>query len=173
MKRKPKPKSRPTQRPQRIPKLKDEPVETAQGDSPINEELAAENVDLNGEDVEEIGEPDDDSLAQQEEELNSNGDALNLKKTPALAAELSEDPVRLYLREIGQVKLLDVDSEFRLATLIEADRLVAAFLRRPQRGDATISCGIYRALVNELLTSWKRLSMKSTITCGGFGTGRV
>jgi RNA polymerase primary sigma factor len=41
-----------------------------------------------------------------------------------VAAELSEDPVRLYLREIGQVKLLGSDSEFRLATIIEADRLI-------------------------------------------------
>jgi RNA polymerase primary sigma factor len=29
-----------------------------------------------------------------------------------LVAELSEDPVRLYLREIGQVKLLDAAREF-------------------------------------------------------------
>jgi len=114
-------------------------------------------VDMNDEDVDEIGEPDDEILAQQEEELDEDEDILDLKKTPELAAELSEDPVRLYLREIGQVKLLDSDSEFRLATLIEADRLVAAFLRRPQRHGVTVSCGIYREVVNELLTSWERL----------------
>jgi RNA polymerase primary sigma factor len=152
-----KPKSKPTKRPPRAPRVKDEPLEIAQGDSPIDEELAVEDVDLNSEDVDEIGEPDDESLAQQEEELESDEDVLDLKKTPELAAELSEDPVRLYLREIGQVKLLDADSEFRLATLIEADRLVAAFLRRPQRRGVTISCGIYRAILNELVTSWKRL----------------
>ncbi len=45
-------------------------------------------------------------------------------KNPALAEELSEDPVRPYLREIGQVKLLDADSEFRLSTIIEAWRLL-------------------------------------------------
>ena len=35
---------------------------------------------------------------------------------------LSEDPVRLYLKEIGQIHLLDADSEFRLAARIEAER---------------------------------------------------
>jgi len=156
-KRKPRPKSKPTKRLPRIPKLKDEPVETPRDDSPIDEELAAEDVNLNNEGVDEIVEPDLESLAQQEEELEVDENILDIKKTPQLAAELSEDPVRLYLREIGQVKLLDSDSEFRLATLIEADRLVAALLRRPQRGEVSVYCGIYRAIVNEFLTSWERL----------------
>ena len=123
----------------------------------MEEILAEGDLDLNNGDVEEMIEPDDESLAQQEEELEDDEDILDIKKTPQLAAELSEDPVRLYLREIGQVKLLDADSEFRLATLIEADRLIAAFLRRPQRGGVSVSCSIYRAVVSEFLTSWERL----------------
>jgi len=157
MTRKAKPKAKPSKRPPRTPKVKDELLDSVRADLPIDEELAAEDVDLNSNDTDDIGEPDDESLAQQEEELESEEDVFDLKKTPELAAELSEDPVRLYLREIGQVSLLDADSEFRLATLIEADRLVAAFLRRPQRSGVTISCSIYRAIVNEFLTSWKRL----------------
>jgi hypothetical protein len=51
-------------------------------------------------------------------------------KNPEVAAELSEDPVRLYLREIGEVKLLDSD-EFRLATIIEANRFISTLRRRP------------------------------------------
>jgi RNA polymerase primary sigma factor len=157
MTRKAKKKSKPTQPPPRTPKSKDELLEGTQVDPPVDEERAAEDVELENGASEDIGEPDDESLAQQEEELESEEDVLDVKKTPQLAAELSEDPVRLYLREIGLVKLLDVDSEFRLATLIEADRLVAAFLRRPQQKKITVSSGIYRAIVNELLTSWKRL----------------
>ena len=157
MTRKAKPKSKPTKRPPRIPQIKDELVKAAQDDLPV-EELAGKDVELNSNAVEEIVEPDDESLAQQEEEAESEEEILDLKKTPQLAAELSEDPVRLYLREIGQVKLLDSDSEFRLATLIESDRLIAAFLRRPQRPGVTVSCGIYRAVVNEFLTSWERLA---------------
>jgi RNA polymerase primary sigma factor len=148
-------KSRPNKKPSRVPKSKEETMDTAQ-DAPEVEEDAGDEVELDNDDVEEIIEPDDASLAQ-EEEVDDDEDILDVKKTPKLAAELSEDPVRLYLREIGQVKLLDADSEFRLATLIEAERLIGAFLRRPQRKGVTVSCGIYRAVVNELLTSWERL----------------
>ena len=76
---------------------------------------------------------------------------------PELTAELSEDPVKLYLQEIGQVELLDSDSEFRLATLIEAERMVAAFRRRPQRKRNLSAMGVYHNLIAELQTSWKRL----------------
>ncbi len=75
---------------------------------------------------------------------------------PEVAAELAEDPVRLYLREIGQVKLLDSDSEFRLATLIEASRILGMFRRRPIRKGVRPAIGIYHGLISELLTSWKR-----------------
>jgi RNA polymerase primary sigma factor len=66
----------------------------------------------------EVIEPDESLLAQLEEDID---EALPLR-SHEIAVELSEDPVRLYLREIGEVKLLDSDSEFRLATLSEADR---------------------------------------------------
>jgi len=135
-----------------------DPLKAVQNQFSLPEDNLPDEDDQNGEAVEEIIEPDDESLAQQEEEIDEDEDLLDFKKSPRLAAELSEDPVRLYLREIGQVKLLDVDSEFRLATLIEADRLVAAFSRRPVRGKITISCAIFRAIVNELLTSWNRLN---------------
>jgi RNA polymerase primary sigma factor len=150
-------KSKPVQHPPRTPQPKDESPEVERDDIPVEDELGAEEVDLDSEEVEEIIEPDVESLVQQEEELEDDEDILDLKKSPQLAAELSEDPVRLYLREIGQVKLLDADSEFRLATLIESDRLIVAFRRRPQKEDVTTSCTIYRAVVNELLTSWERL----------------
>lgn len=82
-------------------------------------------------------------------------DVLN-EKRPEIAAELSEDPVRLYLREIGQIKLLNPDDEFRLATIIEAKRLVDTFRHHPVRKGILPSLGIYRSLLTELLTAWKR-----------------
>ena len=103
---------------------------------------------------EEVGDPDIGALAQQEEELLD--DVLDLKN-PAVAAELSEDPVRLYLGEIGRVKLLDADSEFRLATMIEANRLVTGLRRHPLRTGLTVECAIYHELLTEMLTSWERL----------------
>ena len=39
-------------------------------------------------------------------------------------SEYSEDPVRLYLKEIGQIDLLDATNEFHLSTRIEADRRI-------------------------------------------------
>ncbi len=108
-------------------------------------------VELMGDDV---GDPDVTALAQEEELLEE--DELNIE-SPEIAAELSEDPVRLYLREIGQVKLLDADSEFRLATMIEANRLVNAFRRRPARKGLTIPCAVCHAILSEMTTSWERL----------------
>jgi RNA polymerase primary sigma factor len=107
--------------------------------------------------LDEVGDPDvsDVSALVQEEELFED-DAIDLKN-PDVAAELSEDPVRLYLRDIGQVKLLDSDSEFRLATMIEANRLVVTYRRRPLRKNMTITCAIYHALLADTLTSWDRL----------------
>lgn len=99
----------------------------------------------------EVVEPDllqADGELLEEETLDDN--------RPEIAAELAEDPVRLYLREIGQVKLLDSDSEFRLATLIEANRLIGTFSHRPARKGTTVAAGCYHTLVSELLTSWRR-----------------
>jgi RNA polymerase primary sigma factor len=93
-------------------------------------------------------------IGEQEEYLD---DALDLRPQE-LAVEFSEDPVRLYLREIGQVKLLDTDSEFRLATISEADRHIAALRQLKQRKGVSRASSIYRSLISEMLTSWKRLA---------------
>jgi RNA polymerase primary sigma factor len=82
-------------------------------------------------------------------------DALDEKRTE-IAAELSADPVRLYLREIGQIELLNSDEEFRIATAIEAMRLVGMFRRHPVRKGILPAMGVYHSLLTELLTSWKR-----------------
>ncbi len=103
---------------------------------------------------EEIGEPDESSLAEVDEALD---EPLDLSKID-LSGELSEDPVRLYLREIGQVKLLDSDSEFRLSTRIEAERFMLQLRRRPLRKGVKLCCAVYHAIVTEMLTSWQRLN---------------
>jgi RNA polymerase primary sigma factor len=109
-----------------------------------------EKLDLEEEEI-EIPEPElkqVDEAPLEDEPLPEN--------IPEIAAELSEDPVRLYLREIGQVKLLDSDSEFRLATLIEASQIVRTFLGRPVRKGVRPAVGVYHSLLSELVTSWDR-----------------
>ena len=66
---------------------------------------------------------DQEEVAEWSDDDNDNvvENPLEILKDPTLAVELSEDPVRLYLKEIGQISLLDADSEFRLATRIEAE----------------------------------------------------
>jgi RNA polymerase primary sigma factor len=103
----------------------------------------------------EVGDPDIGVLAQQEEE-NLEEETLNLQN-PHILAELSDDPVRMYLREIGEVKLLDSDSEFRLATMIEADRLVNSLRHLPIRKGLTEMCSVYHALLTDMTTSCERL----------------
>ncbi len=93
-------------------------------------------------------------LARADEDLFEE-DVLEAQR-PEIAAELAEDPVRLYLREIGEVKLLDSDSEFRLATLIEAKRQVVAFRHRPARKGVPPVVSAYHSLLAELSTSWQR-----------------
>ena len=77
-----------------------------------------------------------------------------------LAAEMSEDPVRLYLREIGQVKLLDASREFRLAALLEGRRVVLLTLRRRRMGKQDLdspTVAAYHSLLSDMLIAWTRL----------------
>jgi len=110
--------------------------------------------------VEDAVEPDESSLAQQED--LADDDPLDLPRIPELAVEMADDPVRLYLREIGQVKLLDSDSEFRLATRIEAERMIHTYIQRPHRHGTGPMCDAYHAVLSELVTSWQRLDEDAT-----------
>ena len=117
-------------------------LETLAGDSPSATDFAADD----------FLEPDDSLIAQQDEEID---DSLALHTH--LTTEPGEDPVRLYLREIGQVKLLGADSEFRLATIIEGDRLITTLNKLRQRKGVSQAVSIYHSVLSEALTSWDRL----------------
>jgi RNA polymerase primary sigma factor len=116
--------------------------------------------------LEEEGEPDDESLSREEQDLAElvKEDPLDLVGDPSLVMELSEDPVRLYLKEIGGIELLNPDREFRLATQMEAARRIDALARQHpliRKGDS-LPRSIYRALYEELHTSWKRVVEDTT-----------
>ncbi len=86
-------------------------------------------------------------------------DPLEMLEDPAIALELTEDPVRLYLKEIGQINLLDADSEFRLAARIEAQVRVEALIKhtKPAAGQEGHFRALFVSIASDLITSWNRL----------------
>ncbi len=87
-------------------------------------------------------------------------DPLEILEDPTIAVELSEDPVRLYLKEIGQIDLLDADSEFRLATRIAARHILTSIQKGGQevkRGKMNPHQLIYLVMIQDVLDSWKQL----------------
>jgi RNA polymerase primary sigma factor len=107
------------------------------------------------------GEPDEDTILREEKDLRNliTEKPADLLEDPKMAVELSDDPVRLYLKEIGSIDLLVPDQEFWLATQMEASRRVNSLTRQHPmiRSDDPQPQGIYKAFYEELLTSWKRL----------------
>lgn len=105
-----------------------------------------------------VEEPDPQSLSIDLEDFEKE-EALELIVSPHLASEMGEDPVRLYLKEIGEIQLLDVQREFWLATRIEAahhvETLIAShpLARREDASGQSFFLGLY----DEMVTAWTRL----------------
>ena len=98
-----------------------------------------------------LEEPDDRSLEAIDGERNDNPIEKQL-------ADIPSDPVRLYLREIGRVELLDENSEFRLATMVEGHRFVQSHCQLFQ-ATASVELSLYREVAGDLLTFWKALKI--------------
>jgi RNA polymerase primary sigma factor len=143
-----------------LPDLEDQDEEVLDFQDPI---LPIDDVDdlLSPDRLEEEGEPDDDALSREEQDLAElvKEEPLDLLENPVLMMELSEDPVRLYLKEIGGIDLLDSNKEFWLSTLMDATRRVDILARQHplvRKGDS-LPRNVYRALYQDLETSWKRV----------------
>ncbi len=110
-------------------------------------------------DNEDPDEPDEQSLSAAIAETGEllAADALEEISATNAVMELSEDPVRLYLKEIGQINLLDADSEFRLAARIEAIRFIDTIREKctedckPEKLNANIFMCVY----DEMIAFWK------------------
>jgi RNA polymerase primary sigma factor len=129
--------------------LPDDDLEGAVDDVNLVEVLAPDDEDLDPE--------DDDDLIDEDRLVSVQ---------PRLSTEMGEDPVRLYLKEIGNIDLLDTDREFWLSTRLELPRrLESLILQHPlaRRGDAGYSGphasarSIYHAAYEDLKTYWVRL----------------
>ncbi|HLF27074.1 MAG TPA: RNA polymerase sigma factor RpoD [Anaerolineae bacterium] len=127
-----------------------EEVETAEAEPLIAEESAIE--------IEEEEPLTDDEPGEAElEEIEFEEDEDDEREPLEWSAELADDPVRMYLKEIGQVRLLDTDQEVWLATQMSAvehkqqleARLHESLGRAPTPGD------VMREIYTNLQRSWK------------------
>jgi RNA polymerase primary sigma factor len=124
---------------------------------PIEEidDLLVEEDESSGEDSEEEETPEED----EDWDANSTEDDSDLSDDPKLLMELTEDPVRLYLKEIGSIELLDPDQEFWLSAQLEASRRLDLLGRQhpiARRGTSPAR-SLYRALFDDMTTAWERL----------------
>ncbi len=126
------------------------PVEAdASGGEPGLEELETDEAAFDADE----GEPGEDDLEEIEEET------LDAEALVSLT-ELADDPVRMYLKEIGQVPLLDSDREVWLSTQMLAAQRIQHLKEQgvdPKTKAPLTQAGIYAALFDDLETEWKRL----------------
>jgi RNA polymerase primary sigma factor len=107
-------------------------------------------------------EPDAQSLSQDEQDIEKDAEEVTSEEllvAQRVMTALGDDPVRLYLKDIGSIELLTVNHEFWLSAQMHAIRRLDAIRRQhpiAQRG-LTASVNIYRALFDELVTAWRRV----------------
>ena len=108
-------------------------------------------------------EPDESDLSLEEvgaEDIDSDVTNEDILVAQKVMAELGDDPVRLYLKDIGTIDLLDVSHEFWLSARMYAVRRIDAISRQhpiAKRGISP-SLSIYRAIFEEMVTAWLRVS---------------
>ena len=127
---------------------------------------ATEKQEAKEETTEEEAKPENEILAIEFQQLkkiaqvDEEPDPVDLMPAPELVFEIGDDPVRLYLKEIGLVDLLNTDREFWLASRMHADRLIDSIGSQYPlpRGETSIPRHIYRTLFDELTISMKRMT---------------
>jgi RNA polymerase primary sigma factor len=154
---------------------RDKPHNNHPGDSAVEEVLETEDQV----DMEEQEDEEDEELSQAEDDDDSNlepSDASLLEEdksddddssssdtevwsNPKIAMELGEDPVRLYLKEIGDIELLTSDQEFWLSACLDASRNIDALgMQEPlEKQDRSREQAIYMGLHEHMVAAWKRV----------------
>ncbi len=75
--------------------------------------------------------------------------------------ENPDDPVLLYLREIGDIEILEAEDEFRLAVLIRAGKAADLYLETARPDIGKIIYEDFRALWDEYLTQLEKFNGKA------------
>jgi len=104
-------------------------------DSVSSEQIEDTMAMLNemGINVTEADEENDKDEGEKEEKEESSGGALVVTETTKTALDRTDDPVRMYLREMGSVELLSREGEIAIAKRIEAGRetMIASLCESP------------------------------------------
>ena len=128
-------------------------------DLPEETEDDIEDLDLDAEDAVDVidgemvdVEPDFDEAQAQQEEAGAEAIVTD-------TLEMSDDPVRLYLKEIGKVELLGSDQELWLAVRMAGPRRLELLGkgRASQRSAAATLVAVQLALLEDARTAWKRV----------------
>jgi RNA polymerase primary sigma factor len=125
-------------------------------DEIVDEDLTLEDSEL-GDEVQE----EDDSLEALREDWRKLEESARAQREQT--ADTGDDPVRLYLKEIGRVSLLDTDRELWLASRVESAKRLKVLEKKHAKGKDAKSepRAIYRAIYAEMLKAWPRLGKES------------
>jgi RNA polymerase primary sigma factor len=134
--------------------------------------LPLDERDLNADEIEQLlsqledetptVEPDPSFLAVDVDEDEEDAKSVTSEEilvAQKMLVELGDDPVRLYLKDIGKIDLLDVSHEFWLSAQMSAIRRLDAISRQhpiAQRGISP-AVSIFRAMFTEMVTAWRRV----------------
>jgi RNA polymerase primary sigma factor len=150
----------------------------------INEDFEFDDEDLEtDDDLDEIEEDDAPSASRKgpksvlldedepgEDELEEiDDDSLSEEAARLDAVSLADDPVRMYLKEIGQVPLLDSNREMWLSTLMAAERMVQELNDRLSRvnddngnsGVLPLPVDVVQVAYNTVIESWAQVEKQA------------
>lgn len=147
---------------------------TGKEDQPLEEEFELEEDDeldevepdpvdvIEGEEIEIEPDLEEDQDQDSDSESGSDSESEVDEHTVSrlsIALELSDDPVRLYLKEIGRVELLSTDQEMWLAIRMEAVRRLDVLRsgRGAKRSDDDAWTAVFYTLFDDTRTAWKRV----------------
>ncbi len=126
-----------------------------------DEESTPEDLILDEDDTEDID--DVDELEPEDDDLDDLEDGSEEIERIGLAdPELSHDPVRMYLKEIGQVQLLDSDQEIWLAAQMRASLRVHQLREKLSGQNEAVSVfDVWRELYAEFDQAWQDVILLS------------